>query len=77
MVPVSLGVPNQVIENVRDILHGPIVAGIRIGEKVMAERLQNEQRTLDKRIVPGQIKIVPEKLPWECRNVNAGAEQSE
>jgi hypothetical protein len=77
MVPVTFGVPDQVIENVRDVLERPIVTGVGVRKEVMAECFQNEQRTFDKWIVPGQIKVIPEKLSLEGRNVNAGAKQNE
>jgi hypothetical protein len=60
VVPVTIGVPDQVIENVRDVLEGPIVSRIGIGKEVMAEGLENEQRTFDEGIIPGQINIIPD-----------------
>ena len=72
MVSVGLGVPNQVIENVGDVLQGPIVPGVGIGKEIMAERFQNQERALDQRIVPGQIEIVPDELPLERGDVHTG-----
>jgi hypothetical protein len=77
MVSVTVGVPNEVIENVRDVLERPVVPGIGIGKEVMAECFQYKERTLDKGIVAGQVEIVPKKLALERGKVNASTEENE
>ena len=76
MVPVTVSVPKQVIENVGEILDGPIVPRIGIGKEIMTERFQDQERALDHRIVPSKIEIVPDKLPLERGDVNPGAKQN-
>jgi hypothetical protein len=77
MVAVRIGVPNQVIEDIRDSLDGPVVAGEGIGEEVMAECFRNQERTLDKRIVSRQVEIVPEQWSLQGGNVHTGAKQNQ
>jgi hypothetical protein len=77
MVSVTVGIPNEVIENVRDVLERPVVPGVGIGKEVMAECFQNKERTFDKRIVASQVKIVPKKLALERWKVDASTEENE
>jgi len=53
------------------------VAGESIGEEIMAERFEDQERALDKRIVARQVEIVPEQWSLQGGNVHTGAKQNQ
>jgi hypothetical protein len=65
MEAVGIGVPNQVIENVGDVLDRPVMRGEGIEKEIMPERLQDEDRAFDKGIVVRQVLVVPDELALE------------
>ena len=77
MESVAFGVPNQVIENIGEILDWPVVPSVRIGKEIMAERFQDQERALDQRIVASQIDIVPDEIALERGNMHASAKENE
>ena len=70
MEAVGIGVPNQVIENVGDVLDRPIMGGEGIEKEIMPERLQDEDRAFDEGIVVGEVLVVPNELALERGEVD-------
>ena len=75
MEPVGVSVPDEVIENVGDVLDRPVMGREGIEEEVMPKALQNQERALDERIVVGQVLIVPDQLTLKGRKVDRESEQ--
>src|ERR1700719_1551287 len=63
-------VPKEVVENKRDILNRAVMRRKRIEKQMMAKRLQNQKRALNKRIVVREILVVPDSLSLQGRRVN-------
>src|SRR6476646_9140350 len=77
MEAIRIRVPEQIIENVGDVLNGPVMGRKRIEKKVMPKTLQNQERAFDKRIVVREVLVVPDKLPLERRKMNGESRQRE
>ena len=68
MKTVRVGIPNQVVDDVGNVLDWAVVRGKGIDKQVMAKILQNQKRTFDEGVVMRQILIVPDQLAlkrWE------------
>src|SRR5258708_7390656 len=77
MEPVRISIPNQVIENVGDVLDRPIMRRKGIEKEIVPETLQDKERALDERIVARQVLIVPDELPLEGREMHRKPKQRE
>src|SRR6266404_3781749 len=77
MEAVRIGVPNQVIENVGNVLDRSIMRRKRVEKEVVSKTLQDQDWTFDERIVAGQVLIVPDKLSLERWEVHREPEQDE
>ena len=77
MEPVRIGVPNQVIKNVGDVLDRPVMRRKRIEKEIMAETLQDQERAFDEWIVMRQILVVPDELPLERGEMDRESQERE
>src|SRR6267142_6678720 len=77
MESVGVGIPDEVIENVGDVLDRTVMGREGIEKEIMSEALQNEERTFDERIVVRQVLVVPNELALEGREVDGESKQHE
>src|SRR4030081_3759899 len=77
MEPVRIGVPNQVIENVGDVLDWPVMGRKGIEKEIVPKTLQDKERALDERIVARQVQVVPDQLSLERREMHREPKQRE
>jgi hypothetical protein len=59
MITSRVRVPKKVIDHVGEILDWPVMTCEGIWKKVVAEGFEDEQGTLDERIVANEINVVP------------------
>jgi hypothetical protein len=77
MKPVRVGIPKQVVDDVRNVLDRPIVGRKGIDEQVMPKILQEQKRAFDEGVVVRQVLIVPNKLSLERREVDRETQERE
>jgi hypothetical protein len=75
MKAVRVGIPNQVVDDVGNVLDGTVVRGKGIDKQVVAKILQNQERTFDKGVIVRQVLIVPNELTLERGEVDSEPEQ--
>lgn len=77
MKAVRIGIPNQVVGDVGNVLDWAVMRGKGIDKQVMAKILQNQKRAFDEGIVVRQILIVPDELSLERRKMNDESQERE
>src|SRR2546423_12436379 len=77
MKPVGVVIPNQIVDDVRNVLDWPVVGRKGIDKEVMAKIFQNQKWALDEGIVVRQILIVPNELPLQRGEVHREAHERE
>ena len=70
-----VGIPKKIVKDVRDVLDRTIVCREGIEEEVVSECFENEERTLDKRILVGKIEIIPDAFPLQSRRARENSDQ--
>src|SRR5881394_909663 len=68
-------IPKKIVENEGDILDRPIMGGERIQKQIMPKSLQDQERTLDQRVVVRQVLVVPDTLALQCRRSDKNAQE--
>ena len=74
MIPIWVGVPDQVIKKIGDVLHRAIVRRGSIECEKMPERFRDEQRTFDQRVVADEPGIIPYELALKRRETGGRPE---
>ena len=77
MKPVRVGIPNQVVDDIGNVLDGAVVRGKGIDKEVMPKILQNQKRAFDEGVVVRQILIVPNELTLQRREVDRESQERE
>ena len=54
MKAVDVGVPEEIIDDEGEILDRSIVCGVEVEKQVVTKRFEDEERTLDERVVSNQ-----------------------
>jgi hypothetical protein len=57
-----IGIPDQVIDGVGDVLDWSVMRGKRVEKEVMTKRLEDQERALDERIITNEELIIPDQL---------------
>ena len=65
MEAVGIGVPEKIIQDEGGVLDRSIMPGEGVEKKMVAEGLEDQDRTFDERIIARQILIIPHQLPLE------------
>ena len=65
-----VGIPKIVIDHERKVLDRPIMGRVGIEEEIMPERLKDEDRTFNERIIPRKVVVVPDELSLERGEVD-------
>jgi hypothetical protein len=66
MKAVGIGVPDAVIEKIGNVLNWAVVRRKGLQKQVMPEAFQNQERTLNERILRRQILVIPNALAIEA-----------
>jgi hypothetical protein len=69
MVASRVGVPKEIIDDVRDVLDRPVVRRIRIEKQMMAKRFQDKKRTFYERVSGGEVAVIPNELALKRGNM--------
>ena len=70
-------VPDEIVEEVGDVLDRPVMRGGTVESEIMAERFRKKERTLDERIVPDQRGVIPNQLSGKSGDVHRNAKDGE
>ena len=74
---VGLSAPEQIVEAIRDVLDGAIVRRKSVGKKIVPERFENQEGTLNERVRSDEIFIVPDELAAQGRKAGDNAADDE
>ena len=70
VIAIGLSVPNQIVEDVREILHRTVMTSKRIEVEIVPEYLERKNRASKKWVITHQVAIVPDQIALETGQVD-------